>query len=312
MYRNHVINKPKRVIAALIPLALVASLGLGTLANAAPEDDAAVIAVDEDLLIMPLADEVDGVGDLGIMPADDLVCDPKDPDDVSLVRITTNDAAINKWYQSPDYYRADAGFFFVNHDVEISMSLDNEAYILFYHEQNDPDPLPYTGPITVSEEGIFLFFGIPMCGDEANTYRIDSIPISIDKTLPEVSGEFKGGKLVLSAWDLRPASKGPLSGVAAIYYTTDSETAKSIESGDYSKWTLYRGPITPTEPGLYTFVSVDNAGNISKPQSILLTGPFVPGGGSSNPSLSVLFLGLSLGLITMGSMGLWYRRLSRR
>jgi len=287
MYKNHVINKPTRVIAALIPLALAASLSLGTLASAAPEDDA-------DDVVIALEDEAGDAGDLVIMPlANGQPCDPQDPDEVWV------DILPHLVAPAPPMQIA-----FVNHDVEISMTLSNEAYDLYYTVNGSPDLTLYTGPFTISAEGQQLVAGIPMCGDTANTFGTHSMMFGIDKTAPVITRTFEDDKVVLKATD-------SLSGVRAIFYTSDAVVVHSYKDGDFSKWTEYTEPFDPPKcPTFMSWVAVDMAGNISDQGIILIDGACVLAGGTSTPSLSLLLVGLSIGLVTVGSMGLWYRRLA--
>ena len=105
---------------------------------------------------------------------------------------------------------------------------------------------------TVSDEGVYsiAYWAVDNAGNiEATKYG----SVRIDKTAPSIDGYVLSGKLTLLASDGR-------SGVAAIKYSIDGAAAVT-----------YTSPLTiPAGAHTYTFYSVDNAGNESVKETILV------------------------------------------
>ena len=105
---------------------------------------------------------------------------------------------------------------------------------------------------TVSDEGVYsiAYWAVDNAGNiEATKYG----SVRIDKTAPSIDGYVLSGKLTLLASDGR-------SGVAAIKYSLDGATVVT-----------YTSPLTiPAGAHTYTFYSVDNAGNESVKETILV------------------------------------------
>ena len=105
---------------------------------------------------------------------------------------------------------------------------------------------------TVSDEGVYsiAYWAVDNAGNiEATKYG----SVRIDKTAPSIDGYVLSGKLTLLASDGR-------SGVAAIKYSLDGAAAVT-----------YTSPLTiPAGAHTYTFYSVDNAGNESVKETILV------------------------------------------
>jgi hypothetical protein len=109
-----------------------------------------------------------------------------------------------------------------------------------------------TASFTVSDEGVYsiAYWAVDNAGNiEATQFGT----VRIDKTAPSIDGYVLSGKLTLLASDGR-------SGVAAIKYSLDGAAAVT-----------YTSPLTiPAGAHTYTYYSVDNAGNESVKETILV------------------------------------------
>jgi hypothetical protein len=187
------------------------------------------------------------VAGLGEFYMDNLViADPKDFVD-SIPPVTTisvDGTVVNGWYFS---------------DVAVTLSAtDNRSGVdrTEYRLGDSGDWSVYTGPVTLTQEGImnFQYRSVDKAG---NVEATKQQTVQIDKTSPvttaSIDGTLKNGwyssdvTVTMSAYD-------NLSGVARTEYRIGN-------SGD---WNIYTGPVLMTQEGTYTvqYRSTDKAGNV--------------------------------------------------
>lgn len=120
-------------------------------------------------------------------------------------------------------------------------STDDDAQL--YVSVDDGELLPYTKPITVTDEGEHAIHALAV-GTDSSISKLAKATIKIDTTAPTTSVTSAAkGKLTLTATDA-------LSGVASIQYSLDGKT-----------WKTYSG--TATVSGAVSYRATDVAGNVS-------------------------------------------------
>lgn len=154
---------------------------------------------------------------------------------------TTPDASAAGWY---------------NGDVTLGINLPDPDNDTAYIDVDSGVLTTYTGPVTISGEGMHLIKMLAVDADGIPS-QIKELQVRIDTTAPTVKVDGSGsGKLSLSASD-------ELSGVATLQYSLDGA----------GTWLAYTGTVSvPGAPVSVQYRATDNAGNVSTVGTVTVKG----------------------------------------
>lgn len=139
---------------------------------------------------------------------------------------TTTKANANGWFAKP---------------VAVTVSSpDDDARL--YLSVDDGELLPFTDPVTISDEGEHTVHALAV-GTDGSISKLTAATVKVDTTVPTVTATTAKGKLTLAASDA-------LSGVDSVEYSTDGTT-----------WKAYSGTVAVT--GAVRYRATDRAGNVS-------------------------------------------------
>ncbi len=141
-----------------------------------------------------------------------------------------------------------------NGPVTVSVSVDDPDHAQIYVDTDSGELLPYTGPVTVTGDGVHEVRAFAV-GDDGSYSTIETLSVKIDSEAPTVAASTTAGTLVLQASDA-------LSGVDSVEYSLDGTT-----------WLAYAGPVgVPGASTAVTYRATDVAGNVSPVGSVTVKG----------------------------------------